>query len=163
MNNNEIIINKLSSASGNEYGKNKLLLGEYQYMDRQYQFNYIPKELNGCVHIKTHGNDKLISENDISFSFEVNCDIDIFILYPDKFPLLPEWLNQYERTRYNVTRQDSRADNLKGYFGLYRKSFRKGLIEIFGCSPNKMLAEDWYVKSGGANYCMYTVAILRKN
>jgi hypothetical protein len=163
MSTNEIIINKLSSASGKEYGLNKLLLGEYQYMDRQYQFNYIPKELNGCLHIKTHGNDKLISDNNICFSFETNCDIDIFILFADKFPSLPEWLNQYERTRFNVTRQDSRADNLKGYFGIYRKSLKKGLVELFGCSPNIMLAEDWYKKSGGANYCMYTVAVMKKN
>jgi hypothetical protein len=163
MNTNEIIISKLSSASGKECGMNKLILGEYQYIDRQYQFNYIPKELNGCMHIKTHGNDKLIGENDICLSFEVNCDIDILILYADKFPLLPNWLDQYERTRLNVTRQDSRADNLKGYFGLYRKTFEKGLVKLFGCSPNKMLAEDWYKESGGANYCMYTVAILEKN
>ena len=163
MNNNEIIITKLSTASRKEYSVNKFITGEYQYMDREYKFNYIPKELNGCTHIKTHGNDKLISENDICVSFEVNCDVNVYILYADIYPLLPKWLNQFERTRYNVTRQDSRVDNLKGYFGLYRKTFSKGFIDIFGCSPNTMLAEDWYVKSGGANYCMFSIALLKKD
>ncbi|MFH1903985.1 MAG: hypothetical protein ABIK53_00450 [bacterium] len=163
MANAELKINNLASSSGKKYGINKLILGEYQYMDRQYQFNYIPKELNGCTHIKTHGNDKLINEKEICVSFEVDCPVEVYILYADKFPILPEWLSQYERTRYNVTRQDSRSDNLKGYFGLYRKSFSNGTINFYGCSPSKMLAEEWYVQSGGANYCMYTIAVLKKD
>ena len=163
MNNDDVKITSLSSASGKDYGINRLTLGEYQYMDRYYQFNYIPKELNGCTHIKTHGNDKLISEKDICVSFEVNCDIDLFVLYADKYPVLPEWLKSYERTRYNVTRHDSLPENLKGYFGLYRKSFSKGRVELLGCSPRMMLDEDWFVKSGGANYCMYSIAVAAKH
>lgn len=45
-------ISNLISSSGKEYGINKLIPGEHQYMDRDYQFNYVPEELNGSVHIK---------------------------------------------------------------------------------------------------------------
>jgi hypothetical protein len=159
---NEVEIKNLKSASGKEYGVNTLIPGEYQYMDRSYQFNYIPEEIVGSIHIKTCGDDKLISEKDICVSFEVNCDVEVYILFGDKFPLIPEWLNQFERIRLNITRQDSRIDNLKGYFSLYRKTFSKGTITLYGCSPVKMLEKEWFVKSMGANYCMYTIAIKRK-
>ncbi|PKP59743.1 hypothetical protein CVT91_06265 [Candidatus Atribacteria bacterium HGW-Atribacteria-1] len=159
--NHDLEIKNITTTSGKEYCLNKLLFGEYQYMDRYYQFSYIPSELNGCTHIKTHGNDKLISESDICLSFEVNYPVEVYVIYADKFPVIPKWLYEYERTRYNITRQDSRSDNLKGYFSLYRKYFPKGIISLYGCSPDELLAEEWYVKSGGRNYCMYTIAILK--
>lgn len=159
----QVEIKNLKSTSGKEYGINSLTQGEYQYMDRSYQFNYIPEEMIGLTHIKTCGNDKLISENDICVSFDVDCDVDVYILFGDKFPITPEWLKQFERMRLNITRQDSRIDNLKGYFSLYRKTYPKGTITLFGCSPVKMLEKGWFVQSMGANYCMYTIAIKRKD
>lgn len=163
MSKNDLEVKNITTASGREYGLNKLILGEYQYMDRYYQFNYIPNDLAGCLHLKTHGNDKLINEAELCVSFEVNCPVVVYVLYADKFPVLPKWLSEYERTRYNVTRQDSQPDNLKGYFSLYRKNFSQGMISLNGCSPSGMLAEEWYVSSNGANYCMYSIAILRLN
>lgn len=59
----------------------------------------------------------------------------------------------------NVTRMDSNAMNLKGYFSLYKKEFPAGEIVFGGNSPKCMLAEDFYANHKGANYCMYTVAI----
>jgi len=156
-------IKNLKSTSGKEYCINSLIPGEYQYMDRSYQFNYIPEEINGLTHIKTCGNDKLISEKDVCLSFDVNCVVDVYILFGDKFPIIPEWLKQFERMRLNVTRQDSKIDNLKGYFSLYRKTFPKGTVTLYGCSPVEMLEKELYVKSMGANYCMYTIAIKRKD
>ncbi|HCR89708.1 MAG TPA: hypothetical protein DIW50_04445 [Prolixibacteraceae bacterium] len=159
---NRLEITNLKSASGKEYGLNTLVSGELQYMDRTYQFNYIPEELMGAAHIKTCGNDKLISENDICVSFDVDCDLDVYVLFGDKWPEIPQWLNQFERMRLNVTRQDSRSDNLKGYFSLYKKTFPKGTVTLYGCSPMEMLKREWFVKSMGANYCMYTIAIRKK-
>lgn len=159
---NGLEIKDLKSASGKLYGLNTLIKGEYQYMDRSYQFNYIPKELEGVVHIKTCGDDKLISENDTCVSFNINCDADIFILYADKFPIIPNWLNEFERVRLNVTRQDSRISDLKGYFSLFRKTFRNGTVTLYGCSSCEMLKKDWFVQSSGGGYCMYSIAVKRK-
>ncbi|GEM_PF-1967128 len=159
---NEPEVTNLKPVSGKSYGLNKLIPGEYQYMDRSYLFNYIPEELIGTVHIKTCGNDKLISENDTCVSFDVDCDVEVYVLFGDKWPEIPRWLNQFERVRLNVTRQDSRSDNLKGYFSLYRKVFPKGTITLYGCSPVEMLREEWFVKSMGANYCMYTIAVKKR-
>ena len=47
-------------ASGREYTLGTFLPGEPQYMDRDYVFNYIPEELQGCTHILTCGNDKIL-------------------------------------------------------------------------------------------------------
>ncbi|MBN2819756.1 MAG: hypothetical protein JXP36_12340 [Bacteroidales bacterium] len=158
----DVSVSKLTSSRGKKYAINRIVSGGYQYMDRDYQFNYVPEELNGSLHIKTHGNDKLISENDTCFSFVCNCDIDVYILFADKFPVLPSWLNQFERTRLNVTRMDSNAANLKGYFSLYRKSFSKGQVVLNGCSPTSMLEKKGFVESMGSSYCMYTVVIKEK-
>ena len=158
-----LCVSNLRTSSGKEYGVNKLVQGESQYMDRDYQFNYIPDELLGLTHIKTCGDDKLISENDVCVSFDVNCDVDVFILFGDKWPQVPMWLSQFERMRLNVTRLDSRIDNLKGYFSLYRKTFPKGTVTLYGCSPVEMLEKEWFIKSMGANYCMYTIAVKRKD
>lgn len=146
-------------GSGREYSVGKFLPNELQYMDRDYLFNYIPEELKGCVHICTCGNDKLISENELCFTIKAERDVDVYILYPDKQPVIPKWLESFERVRMNVTRVDSRSDNLKGYFTLFKKRFPAGLITLYGNSPLEMLAKDWYVTSGGINYCMYSVAV----
>ena len=159
MNKDEIILSRLASASGKIYETNTLIPGELQYMDRAYRFCYVPELLIGCTHIKTHGNDKLIREDDLCVTFEVDRPVDVWVLFADKFPVLPEWLKEFERTRNNVTRQDSKAENLKGYFSLYRKRFSEREIVLRGCSPKSMLAQERYVLSGGENYCMYTVAL----
>ena len=145
--------------SGREYSFGKFLPNELQYMDRDYIFNYIPEELKGCAHIRTCGNDKLIPESEPCFTMKVEHDVDVYILYPDKQPVIPKWLESFERLRMNVTRVDSRSDNLKGYFTLFKKHFPAGLITLYGNSPLEMLAKDWYVTSGGINYCMYSVAV----
>jgi len=159
MENDDLKIININSTSGKQYALNKLVPGEYQYEDRHYQFNYIPDALKGCSHIKTHGNDKLINENDVCLTFEVNHPVNVFVLYADKFPVLPKWLGEYERTRYNITREDSTPGTLRGYFSLYKKQFVKGKITLFGCSQKAMLDEEWFVNSGGMNYYMYTIAV----
>lgn len=148
-----------SVSSKKEYAISKFAPNELQYMDRDYRFNYIPEELIGCNHIMTCGNDKMLPEEEHCFTLATDRDVDVYILYPDKQPVIPKWLSEYERMRMNVTRQDSRADNLKGYFTLFKKRFPKGEITFYGNSPREMLEKDWYVQSGGTNYCMYTVAV----
>lgn len=149
--------------SGKEYSIGIFAPNELQYMDRDYVFQYIPEELIGCTHIMTCGNDKALPETEPCFTLEVNTPVDVYVLYPDKQPVIPKWLESYERLRRNVTRFDSRADNLKGYFTLYRKHFPAGCIEFYGNSPLEMLAQPWYVTSGGINYCMYSVAVKKTN
>ena len=152
-----VIIKKVES--GREYSVARFAPGELQYMDREYRFNYIPETLIGCCHIRTCGNDKLTPETERCFTVSVDTPVEIFILYPDKQPVIPKWLEGYERVRMNVTRLDSRADNLKGYFSLYKKAFPAGEITFYGNSPLKMLEQEWYETSGGINYCMYSVAL----
>lgn len=152
-------IKNISSASGKAYEIGGFQTGAYQYEDRLYQFNYVPDELKGCLHIKTHGNDKLISEDDECVTFEIDEPAEIYVIYPDKQSELPKWLEGFERTRLKATRMDSLSDNLKGYFSLYKKTFPKGKVTLYGCSPDKMLEEEWYVQSLGANYCMYSVCV----
>ena len=153
------MISDLDSVNKKNYETGELYTGQRQYVDRLYQFDYIPGELRGCLHIKTHGNDKMISEDEPCFSFDSDQDIDVFILYPDKQPVLPKWLMEFERTRMNVTRLDSMPSNLKGYFSVYKKRYKKGHIVLNGNSPSCMLADRGYVNTGGENYCMYTVCI----
>lgn len=145
--------------SGKVYAVGTFLPNELQYMDRDYVFNYIPEEVLGCAHILTCGNDKSLPETEPCFTLKIDREADVYVLYPDKQPVIPEWLESFERTRMNVTRVDSRADNLKGYFTLFKKRFPAGEVEFFGNSPLPMLAQSWYVESGGINYCMYTVAV----
>lgn len=153
----------LQSASGAQYEVDKIEQGRYQYIDRDYRFLYIPEELNALTHIKTRGNDKLISELDPCFSFRCETDIAVYVLFADKFPVIPRWLEQFSRPRFNVTRYDSNPESLKGYFSVYRKEFPKGLVTLNGCSPDALLRQDWYLESGGINYCMYTVFIREKD
>ena len=153
------MIKILWTASGKEYKVGKLQRGHYQYMDRQYQFDYVPKELDGCDHIMTCGRGKMISEQLPTFSFYTDTSVMVYILYPDKQPILPSWLKEFERMRWNVTRMDSQANNLKGYFSVFRKKYNAGEIVLGGNSPEVMLKEEEYVETRGAGYCMYTVAV----
>lgn len=149
-----------SVASGKPYSIGTLTYGALQYADREYRFAYIPRELQGCKFIMTHGNDKMMDEADVCFTVQTDRAYDVYILYPDKQPVIPVWLAEYERVRMNVTRTDSDPMTLKGYFSLYRKSFPAGRISFFGNSPKAMLADKTYVATGGTNYCMYSAAFI---
>ena len=147
------------TASSKEYAISKLERGYPQYMDRQYLFDYVPEELQGCMHIMTCGNDKMTPEDQPCLLLEADQPVIVYIVYADKHPVLPKWLEGYERTRLNVTRLDTMASNLKGYFTLYKKYFPAGTIQLYGNSTNDMLNQDWYVNTNGGGYCMYSVAV----
>ena len=100
--NNMNSIKIVNVESGREYSVGKLLPNELQYMDRDYIFNYIPEELKGFVHIRTCGNDKLIPENEPCFTMKAEHDVDIYILYPDKQPVIPKWLESFERLKTDI-------------------------------------------------------------
>ena len=150
------------TASGKTYRIATLAPGEKQYMDRKYRFDYIPAALQGCPHVMTCGDDKMRSEHEVCFVLETDRPVEAYVLYPDKQPVLPGWLNEYERMRMNVTRLDSDPSNLKGYFSIYRKSFSAGEIPFCGNSPDSMLAQERYVRTLAATYCMYSVALVEK-
>lgn len=152
----------VSTVSGKIYQIGRLQMGHHQYMDRLYQFDYVPEALQGSPHIMTCGDDKMISEDQPCFTVEVDGPASMYVLYPDKQPVLPGWLESWKRERVNVTRMDSSASSLKGYFSVYRRDFPAGRITFNGNSPNAMLREDWYVETGGNTYCMYTVAVREK-
>ena len=148
-----------SVASLKKYRIGNFVPGELQYADRDYIFEYIPEELQGCQSIVTYGSDKMIGEDQPCFSIVSDTECDVYVLYPDKQPVIPEWLTSFERTRMNVTRTDSNATTLKGYFSLFKKHFSAGEITFYGNSPNEMLTNKEYVESRGTNYCMYSVVI----
>ena len=100
-------ISNMKTTSGKCYGIGRLKYGDYQYEDRLYQFNYVPEELKGELHIKTRGDDKLIGEDRECFSFECDEDIEVYVIYPDKHPEVPKWLEDYERMRMNVYKRKS--------------------------------------------------------
>ncbi|HBC86609.1 MAG TPA: hypothetical protein DCZ94_06620 [Lentisphaeria bacterium] len=158
MSGKSIKVKNIRTASGKKYAINVLMPGEYQYLDRLYQFNYVPDELIGCTHIKTCGDDKLISENKFCFSFEIDEPATVGIIFADKFPVIPNWLRGFEASRHKITRTDSMPSNLKGYFTVFYKKFPKGIVEINGCSPESMLTEE-FISTGGSGYCMYTVVV----
>lgn len=150
------------TASGKEYGISKLDQGYLQYMDRSYQFDYVPDEVCGCTHVMTCGSDKMLDEHELCFTVSCDRPVDVYVLYADKQPVLPVWLQDYDRTRLNVTRLDTMACCLKGYFTLYKKHFEAGDISFYGNSPSSMLDLDGYRDTRGTNYCMYTVAIVEQ-
>lgn len=153
------MITGLQAASGKSYQLDVLEWGAFQYMDRGYMFDYVPQALRGCAHIRTCGNDKLLHEREECLRFETDRPVAVYLLYPDKQPVLPGWVEEYERLRMNVTRMDSCSVNLKGYFSLYRKAFEPGTVVLYGNSPAAMLANRDYIEAQGANYCMYSVAV----
>ena len=156
----DFAIKNIHTATGKQYALNILRPGEYQYLDRSYQFNYVPDELIGCTHLKTCGDDKLISENKFCLSFEIGKPATIGIIFADKFPVIPNGLRGFESSRNKITRIDSLPSNLKGYFTVFQKEFAKGTVELKGCSPESMLTEE-YISTGGAGFCMYSVIIFK--
>ena len=149
-------ISDIKTASGREYSVDVLESGKLQYMDSGYKFAWVPDDMKGCLHLRTCGNDKLINEDEICVSFNTDRAVDVYIIFADKFPVIPNWLENYERVRKNVTRQDSEPETLKGYFSMYKKTFEPGKIILNGCSPKRMLSKH-YIVTMGATYCMYTV------
>ena len=60
------------TASDRPYQLGELRPGHHQYVDRLYQFAYVPEELSGCPHVMTFGDDKMLPEDKPCFSLEVS-------------------------------------------------------------------------------------------
>lgn len=156
------MIYNLQAVSGAQYEIDTLKRDRQPYIDRDYRFLFVPDELNGLPLVKTCGNDKLLSEREPCFSFHSDTDVSVYVLFADKFPVVPSWLEQFDRLRLNVTRYDSNPENLKGYYSVYRRNFPKGIITLNGCSPDALLKQAWYIDSIVNNYCMYAVCVKEK-
>lgn len=162
----ELSINNLEVDSGKEYqiNYNSLDNGLKQYIDRDYLFDYIPDFLRKKTYITTAGNDKMINENELCFSFETNVPVTVYIVYADKLKFLPKWLKEYNNTREKITRQDSNTSSLKGIFSLFSKDFEAGKIYLRGNLAEKMIEDQKFKNSGplGTNYCMYSVILVKR-
>lgn len=77
------------TASGYAYRMGELRPGHGQYIDRLYQFAHVPEDLYGCPHIMTRGDDKMLPEDQPCFSIETDGPCEVYVLYPDKQPVLP--------------------------------------------------------------------------
>ncbi|MBN1314107.1 MAG: hypothetical protein JXA42_01520 [Anaerolineales bacterium] len=150
-------------SSGKDYviDQTGLAPGSLQYIDRDYTFDYIPGEVLNVTHIRTAGDDKMIDENDLCFSFRVNVPVTVYVLYADRLHLLPGWLQQYRDTRLKVTRTDSDTSTIKGIFSLFARDFDPGLVEINGNLSRAMAADPVFSSNVplGGTYCMYSVAV----
>jgi hypothetical protein len=158
-------ISHLRTASGLEYliDYDGIEAGKLQYVDRNYKFDYVPDIVWGCPHIRTHGNDKKINENDPCFSFDVAVPITVFCVYSDKLRELPNWMFDFIDTREKVTRTDSNTSTLKGIFTLFKKDFEPGTITLKGNLSSIMAKDADYLDMEGMNYCMYSVVLKNKS
>jgi hypothetical protein len=162
-NSQDLIISNLTTSSGKIFkikydGFN---IDSLQYVDREYIFKIIPDSLKGKTLIMTAGNDKMYTEDEVCFSFDVNCDVNIYVLYGVKYPRVPDWLLSYKKTTFIVSRHDSSNETLKGIFNVYEKSFSKGKISINGCMLKELKTPE-FIKSGGSGYCMYSIVVSKK-
>jgi hypothetical protein len=159
-----IEIAELKAASGKPY---VVVDGGFapdgkQYIDRDYTFNYIPEFLKGATLIQTAGDDKFFVEDKLTLSFRVSAPVTVYIVYGDKLRVLPAWLRNWTDTRWKVTRKDTNATTLKGYFTLFAKDFPAGEIRLLGNLSNKMANDPAFKKLKGSTYCMYSVVVAPK-
>jgi len=157
----KLAITNLTAASGKAFRVEPegFVQGGTQYVDRDYHLEYVPAPLQGQALIQTAGNDKMIDENEPCLSFEVNVPVTVYVVYSDKLRLLPQWLKEYENTRWKVTRKDTNPTTLKGIFSLLAKDFPAGKITLYG-NLSKAMAEDAeFRKLKGGTFCMYSVVV----
>ncbi len=150
----------LKAASGKAYQikHNGFHVDGNQYIDRDYEFSKVPESLQGKTLIMTAGNDKMYEEHETCFTFYANKDIIVHIIYADKYPVNPVWLDSFEKTNLQVLRKDSSFETMKGVFTVYSKKFTAGEIEIKGCLGKGMKTPE-FVESEGSGYCMYSVVV----
>ena len=160
----KLVISELKAASEKPYviDYGGFTRGTKQYIDRDYLFDYLPEFLKGQTKILTAGNDKHIDENSPCFSFHVNLPVTVYVVYADKMRVLPNWLKQYEDTRWKVTRKDSNASTLKGIFTLFAREFPAGQITLNGNLSKAMGEDPVFRRMNGGTYCMYSVVVAPK-
>ena len=160
----ELKITDLQASSGKTYVINEggFVPGALQFVDRDYQFNYVPQPLKGLTTIKTAGNDKSISENQPCLSFRVNVPVTVYVLYGDKLRILPAWLAEFSNTRWKATRQDTNPATLKGIFTLFAKDFPPGVVTLNGNLSKQMAQDEEFQRMKGATFCMYSVVVAPK-
>jgi hypothetical protein len=160
----ELKITELHAASGKTYEINEggFVPGGLQFVDRDYQFNYVPQPLKGLTTIKTAGNDKLIPEDQPCLSFRVNVPVTVYVLYGDKLRFLPSWLAGFSNTRWKATRQDTNPATLKGLFTLFAKDFPPGVVILNGNLSKQMAQDEEFQRMKGSTFCMYSVVVAPK-
>ncbi|MFA6561310.1 MAG: hypothetical protein WCV00_05325 [Verrucomicrobiia bacterium] len=134
-----------------------------QYIDRDYTFNFIPAFLKGQTLIRTAGNDKSILEDQPCLSFRANVPVTVYVLYGDKLRILPDWLRQFTDTRWKVTRKDTNAATLKGFFTLFSKEFPAGVISLNGNLSKQMAEDAEFKRLKGSTFCMYSIVVVAKH
>jgi hypothetical protein len=159
----KLAITHLEAASGKTYTLGQFAKGAKQYIDRDYQFEFVPGFLAGQTTILTAGNDKHIDQAQKCLSFEVNRPVTVYIVYGDKLRVLPAWLRSWDNTRWKVTRTDSSAVTLKGLFSLFAKDFPAGRIVLNGNLSPEMAADPEFRKNRGGTFCMYSVVVAPRN
>jgi hypothetical protein len=160
----ELTITELRAASGKPYvaEAGRFVPGGLQYIDRDYTFNFIPESLKGKTVIKTAGNDKFISEDQPCLTFRVNVPVTVYVVYGDKLRFLPSWLREFTDTRWKVTRQDTNATTLKGFFTMFAKDFPAGAITLNGNLSKQMAEDPEFKRMKGGTFCMYSVVVAPK-
>ena len=158
--NTTLEISKLWTASGKTYQVvyNGLFPGTQQYIDRDYEFDYVPARLKGKILIKTAGNDKMYEEDEICLRFEVDRKVVVYVLHANKFTTKPAWLHNFKNTGDIVTRTDCSEATMKGIFTVFAREYPAGSIALGGCLPPGFLTPS-FRQSGGENYCMYSVVV----
>lgn len=160
----ELKITDLRAASGKVYVAEEkgFAPGALQYIDRDYTFDYVPQILKGATKIKTAGNDKLIPEDQVCLSFQVNVPVTVYVVYGDKLRILPDWLAKWTDTRYKVTRKDTEPKTLKGIFSLFSKDFPAGQVTLHGNLSKRMAEDEEFRRMKGGTFCMYSVVVVPK-
>lgn len=160
----ELKITDLHAASGKTYEVNEggFVPGALQFVDRDYQFNYVPQPLKGLTTVKTAGNDKFIPEDQPCLSFRVNVPVTVYVAYGDKLRFLPAWLSEFSNTRWKVTRLDTNPATLKGIFTLFAKDFPAGVVTLNGNLSKQMAGDGEFQRMKGSTFCMYSVVVAPK-
>ncbi|MEW6357443.1 MAG: hypothetical protein AB1696_14025 [Planctomycetota bacterium] len=162
MDKGDLQITNLVAASGKKYEVNRFAPGALQYIDRDYVFDHVPDFLEGTLHIRTAGDDKMIGEDAPCVTFEVDSPVTVHVVYADKLRVPPRWLREFTDTREKATRDDTDTTTLKGIFTLFARDFEAGRITLNGNLSREMREDAQFKARGGGTYCMYSVVVARR-
>jgi hypothetical protein len=100
------------------------------YTDRDYELTNIPSEYIGLDTVITPNDDRNLTDATGYLTFEMPYDGTVFVAFDSRADSLPDWMNGFIYTGYNIYTSLSTQPHLK----VYSKSYSEGDCINFGAN-----------------------------
>jgi hypothetical protein len=118
-------ISNLVITDGDPYAWDNLDQGMPAYIDQHGFFDQVPEKYRGMQYLLTAKGDKKTSGTLLHVSFDVDMDVNVFVVHDDRIGTKPLWMNPFTDTGDDIIINGTK-------FSVYSRTYPKGAVKLGG-------------------------------